>query len=85
MREIVCSVLEQSNHRNECFRKLKTTHCFNRSNSVNNLSCLCSFENDTYNNLTLKTLAAFDWMLTFCPQAEYLLKTDDDMFIQVKG
>ena len=40
---------------------------------------------DTYNNLTLKTLAAFDWMLTFCPQAEYLLKTDDDMFIQVKG
>ena len=39
---------------------------------------------DTYNNLTLKTLAAFDWMLTQCPQAEYLLKTDDDMFIQVK-
>jgi len=39
---------------------------------------------DTYNNLTLKTLAAFDWMLTQCPQAEYLLKTDDDMFIQVQ-
>ena len=38
---------------------------------------------DSYNNLTLKTLAAFDWMQTFCPQAEYLLKTDDDMFIQV--
>ena len=39
---------------------------------------------DSYNNLTLKTLAAFDWMLTFCPQTEYLLKTDDDMFIQVR-
>jgi len=39
---------------------------------------------DSYNNLTLKTMAAFDWMLTFCPQTEYLLKTDDDMFIQVK-
>ena len=38
---------------------------------------------DTYQNLTLKTLAAFDWMRTFCPRAEYLLKTDDDMFIQV--
>jgi len=39
---------------------------------------------DTYNNLTLKTMAAFDWMLTYCPKTEYLLKTDDDMFIQVK-
>lgn len=39
---------------------------------------------DTYKNLTLKTLAAFDYMAAFCPQAEYLLKTDDDMFIQVK-
>ena len=39
---------------------------------------------DSYNNLTLKTMAAFDWMLTFCPQTEYLLKTDDDMFIQVR-
>ena len=38
---------------------------------------------DSYQNLTLKTLAAFDWMRTFCPKAEYLLKTDDDMFIQV--
>ena len=39
---------------------------------------------DSYNNLTLKTLAAFDWMLTFCPKTQYLLKTDDDMFIQVR-
>lgn len=38
---------------------------------------------DTYNNLTLKTLAAFDWMQNFCSQAQFLLKTDDDMFIQV--
>jgi len=40
---------------------------------------------DSYNNLTLKTLAAFDWMQTYCKQAEYLLKTDDDMFIQVNN
>lgn len=39
---------------------------------------------DTYNNLTLKTLAAFDYLLSTCPQAQYLLKTDDDMFIQVR-
>ena len=35
------------------------------------------------NNLTLKTFAAFDLMQNFCSQDQFLLKTDDDMFIQV--
>ena len=39
---------------------------------------------DVYNNLTLKTIAAFDWARRFCPEADFLLKTDDDMFIQIK-
>ncbi len=40
---------------------------------------------DTYTNLSLKTLSAFDFMTNFCPQAEFLLKTDDDMFINVNS
>ena len=39
---------------------------------------------DTYQNLTLKTLSAFRWMQTFCPGADFILKIDDDMFIQTQ-
>ena len=39
---------------------------------------------DSYQNLTLKTLATFSWAKQFCPQADFILKTDDDMFVQVK-
>ena len=39
---------------------------------------------DVYTNLTLKTIAAFNWARQFCPEADFLLKTDDDMFIQMK-
>lgn len=39
---------------------------------------------DVYKNLTLKTIAAFDWARQFCPEADFLLKTDDDMFIHMK-
>jgi uncharacterized protein YxeA len=38
---------------------------------------------DTYRNLTLKTFAALEWTIRYCSKAEYLLKTDDDMFINV--
>ena len=37
---------------------------------------------DNYENLALKTLVAFDWQLEFCPQAEFLVKVDDDVFMQ---
>ena len=39
---------------------------------------------DVYKNLTLKTIAAFNWARQFCPEADFLLKTDDDMFIHLK-
>ena len=39
---------------------------------------------DVYKNLTLKTIAAFDWARQFCPEADFLLKSDDDMFIHMK-
>ena len=39
---------------------------------------------DLYQNLSLKTLSAFHWMLKHCPQSQFLLKVDDDMFVQVE-
>ncbi|KAH0540256.1 beta-1,3-galactosyltransferase 5-like [Cotesia glomerata] len=38
---------------------------------------------DSYNNLTLKTISSLEWKDTFCLDAKFLLKTDDDMFINV--
>ncbi|XP_043640863.1 beta-1,3-galactosyltransferase 5 [Drosophila teissieri] len=38
---------------------------------------------DSYNNLTLKTISLLEWADLHCPKAKYLLKTDDDMFINV--
>ncbi|XP_037809889.1 uncharacterized protein LOC119602439 [Lucilia sericata] len=38
---------------------------------------------DSYNNLTLKTLSSLEWVDQNCPKVKYILKTDDDMFINV--
>lgn len=38
---------------------------------------------DSYDNLTLKTMATLEWIDTYCNQSEFVLKTDDDMFINV--
>ncbi|XP_053620391.1 beta-1,3-galactosyltransferase 5-like [Plodia interpunctella] len=38
---------------------------------------------DTYDNLTLKSLSMFEWLNTYCPLVPRMLKTDDDMFINV--
>ncbi|XP_022087432.1 beta-1,3-galactosyltransferase 1-like [Acanthaster planci] len=36
---------------------------------------------DAYRNLTLKTIMGMKWASTHCPQASYVMKTDDDMYI----
>ena len=36
---------------------------------------------DTYRNLTLKTIMGYTWFREHCPHAKYLLKADDDVFI----
>ena len=36
---------------------------------------------DTYRNLTLKTIMAYRWFSDNCPHAKFLMKADDDMFI----
>lgn len=40
---------------------------------------------DTYLNLTLKTLSILEWTITFCPQVKFLLKSDDDVFINISN
>ncbi|XP_062988091.1 UDP-GalNAc:beta-1,3-N-acetylgalactosaminyltransferase 1 [Elgaria multicarinata webbii] len=38
---------------------------------------------DTYSNLTLKTVMAFRWLTEFCSNAQYVMKTDSDVFINM--
>ncbi|CAF2046629.1 unnamed protein product [Rotaria magnacalcarata] len=36
---------------------------------------------DSYRNLTHKAVMALKWISTYCSQASYILKTDDDMIV----
>ncbi|XP_048203939.1 beta-1,3-galactosyltransferase 4 [Perognathus longimembris pacificus] len=38
---------------------------------------------DSYRNLTLKTLSGLNWAAKHCPAARYVLKTDDDVYVNV--
>ncbi|KAG9488465.1 beta-1,3-galactosyltransferase 2-like [Eleutherodactylus coqui] len=38
---------------------------------------------DTYYNLTLKTLMGIEWVTKFCPSTSYVMKIDNDMFLNV--
>ncbi|KAI9563442.1 hypothetical protein GHT06_010905 [Daphnia sinensis] len=38
---------------------------------------------DSYMNLTLKTVAMLYWSFHFCPDAKFILKCDDDVYINV--
>lgn len=38
---------------------------------------------DSYLNLTLKSVMLLKWVSTYCPQVTFVLKTDDDMFVNV--
>ncbi|XP_074652859.1 lactosylceramide 1,3-N-acetyl-beta-D-glucosaminyltransferase A-like [Tubulanus polymorphus] len=38
---------------------------------------------DTYRNLTLKSSALFEWVTHFCNQSSFVLKADDDMFVNI--
>lgn len=38
---------------------------------------------DSYSNLTLKTISTLEWVDNYCSKVKFLLKTDDDMFINV--
>ena len=38
---------------------------------------------EDYHNMTLKSLLALKWTSLFCPQIKYLVKSDDDMIINI--
>ncbi|XP_069618299.1 beta-1,3-galactosyltransferase 2-like [Ranitomeya imitator] len=38
---------------------------------------------DTYYNLTLKTLMGIEWVTKFCPSVSYVMKIDNDMFLNI--
>lgn len=40
---------------------------------------------DSYTNLSIKTMMAFKWASTHCAHAQYLMKTDDDMYVNIPG
>lgn len=39
---------------------------------------------DSYNNLTVKSVMMLKWFLNKCPSPTFLMKTDDDMFINIE-
>ncbi len=36
---------------------------------------------DTYNNLSVKSVAMLKWVTLFCPNVKFVVKTDDDTFV----
>ncbi len=38
---------------------------------------------DSYKNLTFKATSILKWIVTFCPHADYIIKADDDVFINI--
>jgi hypothetical protein len=57
-------------------------HALEREIDLYNDFIIADFE-DTYRNLTLKTLHMLDWVSTYCSSATYFVKTDDDVFLNV--
>ena len=40
---------------------------------------------DTYHNLSIKAVGAMKWVTSRCKQAKFILKTDDDVFVNLFG
>ena len=51
--------------------------------SLQDAECSVLLLQDTYHNLTLKTVMGLKWTSIFCPQARFVMKTDDDIFVNL--
>jgi len=40
---------------------------------------------DSYNNLTLKSVMMLKWVSANCRSVRYIMKTDDDMFVNINN
>ena len=38
---------------------------------------------DTYHNLSYKAIMGYLWVAEFCSQADFVVKTDDDLFVDL--
>lgn len=38
---------------------------------------------DSYRNITIKSIIALSWVSKFCPHVKYVVKSDDDIFVNV--
>ena len=38
---------------------------------------------DTYHNLSYKAVMGYMWVAEFCSQADFVVKTDDDLFVDL--
>ncbi len=38
---------------------------------------------DSYRNLTLKTIMAYEWVTSYCREAQIVVKTDDDVLVNI--
>lgn len=54
-----------------------------RNESLANFDIIQGNFADTYDNLTLKTVASLGWACEYCSQARFVVKIDDDVFLNV--
>jgi len=40
---------------------------------------------DSYRNLTVKAMSALQWISRYCNQTRYVMKTDDDAFVNMRA
>ncbi|XP_013410598.1 beta-1,3-galactosyltransferase 1 [Lingula anatina] len=72
--------------------EIRTVYIMGRSNDTNTQRKLQEEQaqygdlvqidfHDSYDNLTVKTVMGLRWASTFCRRAKFVMKTDDDMFV----
>jgi hypothetical protein len=67
-------LLGQSNH----------DHDINQENQLTNDIIMGDF-NDTYTHLTEKTIMGYQWAVTYCKHTKFIMKCDDDIYINIEG
>ncbi|CAG2185052.1 B3GALT1 [Mytilus edulis] len=55
-----------------------------KENSITKDIVLGDFK-DSYSNLTFKTIMGFQWIVKHCNNAKFVMKTDDDMYVNIHG
>lgn len=59
-------------------------HDIEHENQLTNDIIIGDF-NDTYTHLTEKTIMGYQWAVTYCKHAKFIMKCDDDVYINIDG